>query len=406
MRLLHTSDWHLGHTLRDVERSFEHQAFLDWLLEQIVSREVDALLIAGDVFDASNPPASAQEMWYSFLARAVRQRPGLQIVAIAGNHDSAARLEAPDNLLRGFHIRVVGTLPRNPEGAFYPEGVLVRLNGLDNQPAAVVVAMPFLREGDLPEVEDEDPLIGGVRELYRQAIDRAREENLPMIAMGHCYMMAGQVSEASERKILKGNLHALPVNIFPEDVVYAALGHLHLPQSLGQGRVHYSGSPLPLSMTERLYPHAVSLLEIGIDGAVQQETLRIPRTTEFLRIPEQGFLTMDEALAAIGLLEPRLERVPGCPAPFTEVAITLPTFEPGLRTRLQEALETKGCFLASLHTQTTGTGAALADASGGRSLHEWSPEEIFRMKWQRDFQKEPESEHLAAFHELIEKVSQ
>jgi exonuclease SbcD len=406
MRLLHTSDWHLGHTLRDVERTYEHRAFLGWLVQQICAKEVDALLIAGDVFDVANPSAVAQEMWYAFLAQAVRERPGLNIVTIAGNHDSAARLEAPDHLLRSFRIRVVGTLPTAPDGGFDPGGVLVRLEDWGGHPTVAVLAMPFLRVSDLPEVEAEDPLIGGVRELYRQGLDVALAEGLPVIAMGHCFMVDGQVSEASERKVLNGNLHALPLNIFPAEVAYAALGHLHLPQVLGNGRVRYSGSPIPLSMSERHYSHSVTLLDLQGDGSIVQETLRIPRTVDFLRIPDQGFLTPDEALDVIRAMEAAPAEAPARPRPFMEVGLTLQTYEPGLLARVQEALDTKGYFLASLPIQYTGTGAALAEASDGRNLQEWTVEEIFRKKWHRDFADEPGPAHIAALNELIDEVGQ
>ncbi|NPC81309.1 exonuclease subunit SbcD, partial [Pyxidicoccus fallax] len=98
MRLLHTSDWHLGHTLYDVSREAEHAAFLDWLLETLEAESVDALLVAGDIFDTANPSAEAQAAWYHFVARARRRLPRLDVVVIGGNHDSAARLDAPDPL--------------------------------------------------------------------------------------------------------------------------------------------------------------------------------------------------------------------------------------------------------------------------------------------------------------------
>jgi exonuclease SbcD len=406
MKILHTSDWHLGHTLRDVGREFEHQAFIDWLIGQIEAHEVDALLIAGDVFDTSNPSAASQEMWYGFLARAVRARPGLQIVAIAGNHDSAARLEAPDHLLRQFRIRVVGSLPRDGEGNFAPAGLLVPLEDGAGIPAALVVAMPFLRAGDLPEVEAEDSLIGGVQQLYGQALDAARAHGLPSIAMGHCYLVDGKMSEGSERKVLGGNLHALPLSLFPEDVCYVALGHLHLPQALDGERVRYSGSPIPLSLGERHYRHSVTLVELMADGSLRQELLPIPRTVKLLRLPEQGFLDREQLLMAILELEPAPERQPGQPRPFVEAGVRLETFEPGLAGEIQEALDVKGYFMASLTLQYTGNGRALAGAGAGQSLNELTVEDIFRKKWNKDFQQDPTEDHLAALHELIDQVGQ
>jgi exonuclease SbcD len=96
LRLLHTSDWHLGHALHGVDRTYEHERLLAWLVEAVERESVDAVLVAGDVFDAANPPTEAQALWYRFLAEAWRRVPHLQIVAIGGNHDSAARLDSTD----------------------------------------------------------------------------------------------------------------------------------------------------------------------------------------------------------------------------------------------------------------------------------------------------------------------
>jgi exonuclease SbcD len=416
MRILHTSDWHLGHTLHEVAREFEHRSFLEWLVGQIHSREIDVLLIAGDIFDTANPSATSQDLWFWFLAQAVNARPGLQVVAIAGNHDSAARLEAPDHLLRQFGIRVIGSLPRKEDGAFDPGRVLVPLKDSKGKTSAVVVAMPFLRAGDLPSFEastDErtqeevDPLIEGVRHIYHQAFEVARSSGLPMFAMGHCYLVSGQVSELSERKVLGGNQHALPLSLFPSDVAYVALGHLHLPQTLDGGRVRYSGSPIPLSMSERNYPHSVTVLEFLATGGLQQEQVRIPRIVDLLRIPEKDALPLPELLERLESIPTRsLEEISKAPKPFLEVCVRLERPETTLRATLEAALEGKGYLLAKITPQYSGTGQTLGDAPQVHGLRELEAEDVFRAKWSRDFQGEPAKEHLSAFHELVDQVNQ
>src|SRR5512139_843331 len=113
MRVIHTSDWHLGHSLRsEVTREYEHQAFLRWLLETCAREVADALVITGDVFDSATPPASAEKMWFEFLAAARKARPAMDIIAIAGNHDSPARLGAASSVLRELGVHVIGGLPR------------------------------------------------------------------------------------------------------------------------------------------------------------------------------------------------------------------------------------------------------------------------------------------------------
>lgn len=202
LRLLHTSDWHLGQELHGLPRDREHQAFLDWLLDTMEQQAVDALLVTGDVFDSQNPPVSAQRRLYDFLARAKRQRPDLDIVIIGGNHDSATRLEAPDAILRPFDVTVIGSLPRDPADA------LVTLTDADGRPRAMVCAVPFLRMADLPPLKESDgnrdPLIDGVRAVYERFIAHARAAagDLPLIVTGHCYMSGSTLSEMSERRVL------------------------------------------------------------------------------------------------------------------------------------------------------------------------------------------------------------
>ncbi|MEZ4468455.1 MAG: exonuclease subunit SbcD [bacterium] len=161
MRLIHTSDWHLGHTLREQSRSDEHEAFLAWLLDQLEG--VDALLIAGDVFDSANPTSSAQRRFFRFIAEARRRRPALDVVVIGGNHDSAARLDAPRPLFDHAGVRMVGGLPRRPDRSLDLDRLGVPLHGPDGRVAAWVAAIPFLRPSDLPRVEAGDPLVAGSR---------------------------------------------------------------------------------------------------------------------------------------------------------------------------------------------------------------------------------------------------
>jgi exonuclease SbcD len=125
MRLLHTSDWHLGHTLKEVTREHEHQAFLAWLLETCVHEAPDVLVITGDVFDSATPPASAERMWFELLAAARRARPVMDIVAIAGNHDSPARLGAASAVLRELGVHVLGSLPRRADASIDMDRVLL-----------------------------------------------------------------------------------------------------------------------------------------------------------------------------------------------------------------------------------------------------------------------------------------
>lgn len=409
LRLLHTSDWHLGHSLHDLPRRYEHDQFLSWLLDRLEDEQIDALIVAGDVFDAANPSAEAQQTLYDFLARARVRLPQLDIIMIGGNHDSAARLDAPDPLLRALNIRVVGGLPR-AAGSVDSERVILPVRGQGGAIAAWVAAVPFLRAFDLPSVGGEDPLVEGVRKVYAGVFDALRARRAPgqaLVAVGHCYMVGTQLSELSERKILGGNQHALPVDIFPEDIAYVALGHLHRAQAIG-GREHirYSGSPIPLSMTEAPYTHEVRIIELDGEKLASTRALPIPRAVPLLKIPAAGPLPLDKVLSELAALPPSGPDVPQSTRPYLEVDVALSKPEPALRRRIEEAVVGKAVRLVRIGVTLEGSGLALADAFTTASLSELDPEQVFRQCYRRSFADDPPDEMLASFSELIDRAHQ
>jgi DNA repair protein SbcD/Mre11 len=279
MRLLHTSDWHLGQLLHGASRDAEHAAFLGWLLEVVRERAIDALLLTGDVFDSAHPPVSAQARYFGFLGALARLPKPPQVVVISGNHDSAARLDAPAALLAALDIHVIGALRA-------VEHSVIALRDVSGKPTAQLVAVPFLRPADLPL--DADP-IAATREIYaeRFALARARRTpNQALLATGHCYLVGGALSRLSERDIQRGYQDALPLDLFPDDVTYVALGHLHRAQIVGgRPNVRYAGSPLPLAFSEQNYCHEVTLVEC--DGAAIKSIapLPIPRRVGCCKCP-------------------------------------------------------------------------------------------------------------------------
>lgn len=414
MRLLHTADWHLGQTLHGLPRDYEHARFLDWLLDTLEERAVDALVIAGDVFDGQNPPIPALRQFYRFMARAKARRPDLDIVVIAGNHDSGSRLEAPSPLLTEMGVTVIGALPYDADGAFAPDRLVVPLRGVDGRVAARCVAVPYLRPADLPppETDDspEDPLIDGVRRVYDMAAEagrRAAEPGEALILTGHCYMRGGALSEMSERKILGGNLHALPVELFPEDAAYVALGHLHRAQAVGgRERVRYSGSPLPLAVDEEPYPHQVVLADFAEGRLTGQEALRVPRFVAVHRVPGGGRTTApEEALALLRTLDLD-DSLPREAWPYLEVSVALSEPRPSLRDEVAAALAGRPVRLVKLTVRLTGDGGSLADSAPQAELNELEPEEVFRRLYHRSHEGEPEPALLAAFHELVAAVQE
>jgi exonuclease SbcD len=434
MRLLHTSDWHLGQTLHTFERSYEHQCFLEWLLETIVAEKIDALLIAGDVFDSANPSAASQQQCYRFLQQAAARAPQLDIVIIAGNHDSPGRLEAPGPLLEVHRTRVLGHVLRDSSGNIDLERLLVPLHDALGTVRAWCLAIPFLRPGDVPrrqadEVEGNDDGEGqaeaqsksesehapvsapdtyleGIALLYRQAAALALARRAPgqaIIAMGHCHMIDGQASLESERRIVIGGTEALPASMFGPEIGYVALGHLHLAQRVGkQEHVRYCGSPLPLSFAEVAYRHQVLRIELTADAPCTVTALMVPRAVELLRVPATP-APLDQVLAALEALE--LPELPLHQQPLLEVRVLLDAPEPGLRVRVQAALEGKSVRLAKIEPsrKLSGTGElAGANPLSLEQLAALQPDELFRRLYQEKYNDDAPLDQLRAFAELMQ----
>ena len=408
LRLLHTADWHLGHSLHGVSRQPEHQRFLDWLLCELQRKQTDALIVAGDIFDSANPSAAAQAQLYEFLVKARTLLPTLNIVLIGGNHDSASRLDAPSSILNALGVTVVGGLMRD-EGGIAWDRLIVPLTDAAGDIKAWCGAMPFLRNADLPAGEqEEEPLIAGVKALYGQLFNALQTKATPgerLILTGHCYMVNGSVSELSERKILGGNQHALPVELFPEDIAYVALGHLHLAQKVGaHDHIRYSGSPIPLSFDESHYRHQVIQVDIKAGQPAATVAVEIPRSVELLRIPNsKDFAELADVLAQLE----QMDFDDGLPMelrPFVELRIRLEKPEPGLRQQVEAVISSLPVRLLKISTAYGGSDKSLADVKIEERLEELPPLDVFQRCYHHKFDREAPENITALFNELLENL--
>ncbi|WP_456449566.1 exonuclease SbcCD subunit D C-terminal domain-containing protein [Hydrogenimonas sp.] len=278
MKILHTSDWHIGRNLYGRKRYEEFEAFLTWMVETIQREEIDVLLIAGDIFDTSTPSNRAQELYYRFLCR-VAASSCRHVVVTAGNHDSPSFLDAPKELLEALNVHVIGSVAENPE-----EEVLV-LKGEDGSAELIVCAVPYLRDRDIrvaeagESVEDKEcKLIEGIRGHYAEVTALAEGKRaelggeIPVVAMGHLFTAGGQTVEGDGvRELYVGSLAHVAANIFPDTLDYVALGHLHVPQKVGGfDTIRYSGSPLPMGFGEAMQEKSVCVVEFsGLDPDVR-----------------------------------------------------------------------------------------------------------------------------------------
>jgi exonuclease SbcD len=403
MRLLHTSDWHLGQTLHQFDRSHEHDQFLAWLLDTLETEQVNALMIAGDVFDNTNPAAAAQTRFYQFLTEARRRVPFLNIVIAAGNHDSPGRLEAPAPFLALFDARVVGAISRTEE-AIDLERIVVPLRNRDGEIRAWCIAMPFLRPSDVPCISEvQNPYMAGVEALYQSAFALAQSKRAPgqaIVAMGHCHLSGGQVSEDSERRIVIGGAEALSTSIFDPAIAYVALGHLHFAQSVGNDPTRrYCGSPLPMSFSEINYPHQVLIIDLDGESVGDIRALRVPRTVELLRIPNTP-APIDEVIEELkGLVLP--ERIEA-EWPYLQVRVQLTQPEPALRALIESAISEKPVRLARIETTYANRNTLeTAPAISIDDLNALAPADFFQRLYQHRFGEDTPIELMSAFTELL-----
>lgn len=417
MKLLHTSDWHLGQTLHQHEREAEHARFLAWLLDTLQAEQIDALLVAGDVFDNTNPSAASQAMLYRFLAQARQRVPHLNIVITAGNHDSPGRLQAPSPLLAEFGAHVVGTVGSAGDGSPDLTRLVVPLRNRAGDVAAWCMAVPFLRPADVPRVEvadssgtdskADDAYAAGTHALYARVYAHAaslRQPGQAVLAMGHCHLTGGQVSEDSERRIVVGGAEALSASLFDPGIAYVALGHLHLAQTVGGDATRrYCGSPLPMSFSEIHYPHQVVVVELAGEAVASVRSVPVPRTVDLLRVPPRP-APLPEVLAALGVLpDVPPDAQPDDLWPYLQVRVQLTQPEPGLRAQIEAALAGKAVRLVRIETSLAASAAA--QAAPPVSLDELgalSPTAFFERLYRHRFNDTPPSpELLGAFAELL-----
>ncbi|MCF7965263.1 MAG: exonuclease SbcCD subunit D C-terminal domain-containing protein [Methylobacter tundripaludum] len=408
LRIFHTADWHLGHHLHGVSRQLEHQQFLDWLLDELHSKQADALIVAGDIFDSANPSSAAQSQLYDFLALTRTRLPNLDIVLIGGNHDSASRLDAPSPILNALGVTVVGGLSRGDQGNIDWERLLVPLTNAAGEIKAWCGAMPFLRNADLPTGEqDSDPLISGMKTLYAELFEKLQQKAgnaESLILTGHCYMVNGAVSELSERKILGGNQHALPVELFPDDIAYVALGHLHLAQKVGANEhIRYSGSPIPLSFDETDYSHQVVQVDVKAGQPVETVAVKIPRNVQLLRIPNgKDFAVLSEVIGQLETLT--LDDLPIEQRPLLELRIRLEKPEPGLHQQIEEVIAKLPLRLLKISKAYSGSEKSLADLKIEERLEELQPLDVFQRCYQNKYDREAPETMNALFNELVESL--
>ncbi|MFU0911339.1 exonuclease subunit SbcD [Kluyvera intermedia] len=391
MRIIHTSDWHLGQNFYSKSRAAEHQAFLQWLLNTAKSEQVDAIIVAGDIFDTGSPPSYARELYNRFVVDL--QQTGCHLVVLAGNHDSVATLNESRDILSFLNTTVIASAGHAP----------FILNLRDGTPGAVFCPVPFLRPRDiitsqagLSGQEKQRQVLESITDYYQQQYQQACElrddRTLPIIASGHLTTVGASKSDAV-RDIYIGTLDAFPAQNFPP-ADYIALGHIHRAQKIGGSEhIRYSGSPISLSFDETGKSKSVNLVNFS-DGKLAEVTPLTVPVTQPLAVIKGDFDSISAQLAEWRDAEAE-------PATWIDIEITSDEYLHDIQRKIQTITDDLPVEVLLVRRSREQRQRILASQER-ETLSELSVEEVFHRRLALETLEEPQQQRLQTlFNETL-----
>ena len=391
MRIIHTSDWHLGQNFYSKSRAAEHQAFLQWLLNTAKSEQVDAIIVAGDIFDTGSPPSYARELYNRFVVDL--QQTGCHLVVLAGNHDSVATLNESRDILSFLNTTVIASAGHAP----------FILNLRDGTPGAVFCPVPFLRPRDiitsqagLSGQEKQRQVLESITDYYQQQYQQACElrddRTLPIIASGHLTTVGASKSDAV-RDIYIGTLDAFPAQNFPP-ADYIALGHIHRAQKIGGSEhIRYSGSPISLSFDETGKSKSVNLVNFS-DGKLAEVTPLTVPVTQPLAVIKGDFDNISAQLAEWRDAEAE-------PATWIDIEITSDEYLHDIQRKIQTITDDLPVEVLLVRRSREQRQRILASQER-ETLSELSVEEVFHRRLALETLEEPQQQRLQTlFNETL-----
>ena len=400
MKILHTADWHIGKKLHKHYLYEDFNLFINWLILLIQEQEIEVVLVSGDVFDLANPSAEARKQYYRALLQL--RKTNCQLIITGGNHDSPSMLDAPKEILQELNVTIVGGMPAEIEECLIP------LQNKKGKTEVIVAAIPFLRDSDLRSIEEGtvyenriEAIRKGIEATFSKAAEKSKSlyPKLPVIAMGHLYA-AGIETSDSERDIQIGNQAAFQASQFGEEFSYVALGHIHKPQRVSaQIPTFYSGSPLPLSFSER--KDEKRLLLIDTEKGFEPESISIPNFRKLIRISG----SIPEIKGKLKNLE-----LQGSLTNLIEVELKEENYDANLIAQLDELVTTfeQPNFeivkhRATFKNQLRESGKLF---ESHRHLEDLKPQEVFqKLLAQHSYPEDVKEKVTIAFQELVEGIN-
>lgn len=298
MKILHTSDWHLGHTLYNYDRSTEQKAFLRQLAGIVAQEKPDVMVVSGDIYHYSAPSAATQKMYTEGMLEVHRACPDMAIVVTAGNHDSSSKLEIDSSLWQHFGVNVIGNIERTREEVNLEKHIVEVKDPAGNK-KGYIVAIPHVYPQNFPLLDTETPREHRQSCFFQTLLDETEKlntEGLPVVLMAH---LSVEGSDRTEHDENIGGIETVKLADLGQGYDYLALGHIHCPQYVkgSNRRVRYCGTPLPVNFDET-YPHSVSIVLLNGHNEPQITTVEIDNPVPLITLPPEP-LPFEEALQAL-----------------------------------------------------------------------------------------------------------
>lgn len=418
LNIIHTSDWHLGQSFINQSRQAEHQQFLDWLLTQVQAHAIDAVIVAGDIFDTTSPPSYAREMYHEFIGQIFKT--DCTLVILGGNHDSVAVLNESLPLFKSLNTHMIPNSLSDPA-----DQVVTIPDRKTGAVGAIVCAIPFLRQRDLVVTHtgegDEDKqarfkhaITDHYEAVYAAAVAKrdALGLSVPIIATGHLTALGAKVSE-SERDIYVGNLENYPKEAFPP-ADYIALGHIHRPQAVSTSRhIYYSGSPIYLSFDELSYTKRVIKLSFNEHADSTHPNDQPAFTPQLTSLEIPCFQAMQVLSGSVSEIIADIQSFPLCPpedkSPMTWVMVKIndPAFQGNVANTINEAAKGRAVVITKIMRERDHSRQSLS-SQDQENLDDLTPLDVFAKRIERA----PVADHIDAnalqqlYRTVVDNVNQ
>ena len=398
MKILHTSDWHLGHTLYNYDRSQEQQAFLEQLSRIVAEEKPDAMVVSGDIYHYSTPSATTQKMYTDGMLEIHRACPEMAIVVTAGNHDSSSKLEIDSNMWNHFGVKVEGNIERNQEEVNLGKHI-VEVRDKEGELKGYIIAVPHVYPQNFPMLDTETPREERQARFFQalqDEVEKINTDELPVVLMAH---LSIEGSDRTGHDETAGGIEYIPISSMGEGYDYLALGHIHCPQDIkGNGRhARYCGTPLPVNFDET-YPHSVSIIEVRRHEAPQIRTVEIENPMPLVTLPKEA-VTFEEAIKL-------LEEYPDDKPAYIRLNVLIKDYlAPDCNERASGAVKGKKCKYCYIKSNRE------KQASDDRARHisiqemqEMSPLEIAKLYYQEAEGEEMDEELCALMDAAVQRV--